>query len=31
MIVYVVPYISYASSLINIYCNYEGMSFITFV
>jgi hypothetical protein len=31
MIVYVVSYISYASSLINIYCDHEGMSFMTFV
>jgi hypothetical protein len=31
MIVYVVSYISYASSFINMYRVYEGMSFITFV
>jgi hypothetical protein len=31
MIVYVVSYISYASSFINICCNDEGMSFMTFV
>jgi hypothetical protein len=31
MIVYIVSYISYASSFINIYCDYEGMSFMTFV
>jgi hypothetical protein len=31
MIVYVVSYISYASSFINIYCNDEDMSFMTFV
>jgi hypothetical protein len=31
MIVYIVSYILYASSFINIYCNDEGMSFMTFV
>jgi hypothetical protein len=31
MIIHVVSYISYASSFINIYCNDEGMSFMTFV
>jgi hypothetical protein len=31
MIVYVVFYISYASSFINIYHDDEGMSFMTFV
>jgi hypothetical protein len=31
MIAYVVSYISYASSFINIYCDHEGMSFMTFV
>jgi hypothetical protein len=31
MIVYVVSYISYASSFINLYCNDEGTSFMTFV
>jgi hypothetical protein len=31
MIVYVVSYISYASSFIIICCNDEGMSFMTFV
>jgi hypothetical protein len=31
MIVYVVSYISYASSFINIYRDDEGMSFMTFV
>jgi hypothetical protein len=31
MIVYVVSYISYTSSLINIYYDDEGMSFMTFV
>jgi hypothetical protein len=31
MIVYVVSYILYASSFINLYCNYEGTSFMTFV
>jgi hypothetical protein len=31
MIVYIVSYISYASSFINIYCDHEGMSFMTFV
>jgi hypothetical protein len=31
MIVHVVSYISYASRFINIYCNNEGMSFMTFV
>jgi hypothetical protein len=31
MIIHVVSYISYASSFINIYCDDEGMSFITFV
>jgi hypothetical protein len=31
MIVYVVSYISYASSFINIYYDDEGVSFITFV
>jgi hypothetical protein len=31
MIVYVVSYITYASSFINIYCDNEGMSFMTFV
>jgi hypothetical protein len=31
MIVYVVFYISYASPFINLYCNDEGTSFMTFV
>jgi hypothetical protein len=31
MIVYVVSYISYVSSFINLYCNDEGTSFMTFV
>jgi hypothetical protein len=31
MIVYIVSYISYASSFINIYYDHEGMSFMTFV
>jgi hypothetical protein len=31
MIIYVVSYISHASSFINIYCDDEGMSFMTFV
>jgi hypothetical protein len=31
MIVYVVSYILYASSFINIYYNDEGTSFMTFV
>jgi hypothetical protein len=31
MIVYIVSYISHASSFINIYCDYEGMLFMTFV
>jgi hypothetical protein len=31
MIIHVVFYVPYASSFINIYCDYEGMSFITFV
>jgi hypothetical protein len=31
MIVYVVSYILYASSFINIYRDDEGMSFMTFV
>jgi hypothetical protein len=31
MIVYVASHISYASSVINICCIDEGMSFITFV
>jgi hypothetical protein len=31
MIIHVVSYISYASSFINIYCNDEGMSFMTVV
>jgi hypothetical protein len=30
MIVYVIPYISYASPFINIHFDDEGMSFITF-
>jgi hypothetical protein len=31
MIVYVIPYISYASPFINIHFDDEGMSFTTFV
>jgi hypothetical protein len=31
MIIHVVFYILYASSFINIHCNDEGMSFMTFV
>ena len=31
MIIHVVSYISYASSFINIFCDDEGMSFMTFV
>jgi hypothetical protein len=31
MIIHVVPYISYASSFINIYRDDEGTSFMTFV
>jgi hypothetical protein len=31
MIIHVVSYISYASSFINIYCDDEGMSFMTFI
>jgi hypothetical protein len=31
MIVYVVSYISYAFSFINIYYDDEGMSFMTFI
>jgi hypothetical protein len=31
MIVHVVSYISHASPFINIYCDDEGMSFMTFV
>jgi hypothetical protein len=31
MIIYIVSYISYASSFINIYCNHEGMPFMTFI
>jgi hypothetical protein len=31
MIIHVVSYISHASSFINIYCDDEGMSFMTFV
>jgi hypothetical protein len=31
MVIHVVSYISYASSFINIYCDDEGMSFMTFV
>jgi hypothetical protein len=31
MIIHVVSHVSYASSLINIYCDDEGMSLMTFV
>jgi hypothetical protein len=31
MIVHVISHVSYASSLINIYCDDEGVSFMTFV
>jgi hypothetical protein len=31
MIIHVVTYISHASSFINIYCDDEGTSFMTFV
>jgi hypothetical protein len=31
MIIHVVSHVSYASSFINIYCNDEGTSFMTFV
>jgi hypothetical protein len=31
MIVHVISYISHASPFINIYCDDEGMSFVTFV
>jgi hypothetical protein len=32
MIIHVISHVSYASSSsINIYCNHEGMSFMTFV
>jgi hypothetical protein len=31
MIIHVASYISYASSFIKIYCDDEGMSFVTFI
>ena len=31
MIIHVISHVSYASSFINLYCNYEGTSFMTFV
>jgi hypothetical protein len=31
MIIHVISRVSYASSFINIYCDDEGMSFMTFV
>jgi hypothetical protein len=31
MIIHVISHVSYASSFINMYCDEEGMSFITFV
>jgi hypothetical protein len=31
MIIHVIFHVSYASSFINIYCDDEGMSFMTFV
>jgi hypothetical protein len=31
MIIHVISHVSYASSFINMYCDYEGTSFITFV
>jgi hypothetical protein len=31
MIIHVISHVSYASSFINIYCDDEGMSFMTFV
>jgi hypothetical protein len=31
MIIHVVSYISHASSFINVYCDDEGSSFVTFV
>ena len=31
MIIRAIFYVSYASSFINVYCNDEGLSFITFV
>jgi hypothetical protein len=31
MIIHVISYVSYASSFINMYCDDEGTSFITFV
>jgi hypothetical protein len=31
MIIHVIYHVSYASSLINIHCDHEGTSFITFV
>ena len=31
MIIHVIFHVSYASSFINVYCDDEGMSFMTFV
>ena len=31
MIIHAIFYVSYASSFINVYCDDEGMSFMTFV
>jgi hypothetical protein len=31
MIIHAIFYVSYASSFINVYCDDEGLSFITFV
>jgi hypothetical protein len=30
MIIHVISHVSYASPFINVYCNDEGMSFLTF-
>jgi hypothetical protein len=31
MVIYVIPHVLYASTFINIYCDDEGTSFMTFV
>jgi hypothetical protein len=31
MIIHVISHISYTSSFINVYCDDEGMSFVTFI
>jgi hypothetical protein len=31
MVIHVISYVSYASSFINMYCDDEGTTFITFV